>query len=244
MGLKWPRVHLPPCYNRSPCRCSSSSTGAVKVDGGQQGAHAEAEQARQHSITGPGDTDVIWDTGDVFARGEGPAAEGFCHGGAVMGWDSQPAATTRFLMRCPVKKSETWTWLAAAAGLAFAPQSCRDQANQVFGHMIISWDWELSILLLQHSFIVFIDSAVSPFLVAWLISKLDFPQIFCWFVISVFVDVKSENLLFTKMLPKGKRAFIFQKLRHALLFGIWLICFFKHICFSFDAATTYCTHTR
>lgn len=117
-GLKWPWVHLPPCYNRSPC---CSSTGAVKVDGGQQGAPAEAEQARQHSITGPGDTDVIWDTGDVFACGEGPAAEGFCHGGEVMGWDSQPAATTRFLMRCPVKKSATWTWPAAAAG--FGPPS-------------------------------------------------------------------------------------------------------------------------
>lgn len=56
--LKWPRVHLPPCYNRSLC-CNSSNSGAVKVDGGQQGAPAEAGQARQHSITGPRDTDVI-----------------------------------------------------------------------------------------------------------------------------------------------------------------------------------------
>lgn len=114
-GLMWPWVRLPQCYNRWPC---CSSTGAIKVDAGQQGAPAEAEQARQHSISGPGDTDVIWDTRDVFACGEGPVAVSFCHAGAVMGWNSRPAATTRYLMRCPTKKSVTWTWLAATPGFS------------------------------------------------------------------------------------------------------------------------------
>lgn len=35
----------------------------------------------------------------------GASGRGFAMAVAVIGWDSQPAATIRFLMRCPVKKS-------------------------------------------------------------------------------------------------------------------------------------------
>lgn len=51
-------------------------------------------------------------------------------------------------------------------------------------------------------------------------SKLEFPQISRRLVISVFVDIKSEDLLFTKALPKEKRVLAFQKLERALPFRI------------------------
>lgn len=46
--------------------------------------------------------------GDVWGRREG-RWQRFWHVGAVMEWDSKPAATNRFLMRCPIKKAGRWT---------------------------------------------------------------------------------------------------------------------------------------
>lgn len=70
---------------------------------------------RRHSITGRGDTDVTWDTGDVFVGGLGePMAEVLAWWGRN-GLDSQPAATGRFLMRFPINNTRKWLQLNLSA---------------------------------------------------------------------------------------------------------------------------------
>lgn len=117
----WFLNHCPlnPDSARSPLPVTGhSATAPAWLQNGWRpaGSTCGGIAGEQHSITGPRDTDVIWDTRDVFEWGMGKEGQWqrFWHGGAVMGWDSKPAATNRFLMRCPIKNTGRWTLMTTA----------------------------------------------------------------------------------------------------------------------------------
>lgn len=96
----------------------------------RRGSIPSQDPETQMSYETPG-TSLHVELGWVGGRGQ---RQRFCHGGAVMGWDSQPAATTRFLMRCPVKKSAAWTWRAAAEPAAGFGPRLRPGQPSVWAH--------------------------------------------------------------------------------------------------------------
>lgn len=80
-----------------------------------EGSTCRGMAGKRHSITGRRDTDVTWDTGDVFVGELGePMAEVLAWWGSN-GLDSEPAATGRFLMRFPINNPRKWLQLNPSA---------------------------------------------------------------------------------------------------------------------------------
>lgn len=165
--------HTTPKQQVTPPHRSSSSSMPSKW------MVASREHLRRHRRQGsiPSqdlETQMSYETPGTCLRecggmvGCGGQQQRFWHGGAVMGWDSEPAATTRLLMRCPVKNTGIWTLMTTAKCVcSFIPPFSIMLGwgeQHVWAHAVIGWIWELSVLglPLQHLFsLLIIDSPVT-----------------------------------------------------------------------------------